>query len=106
MVASVPETDPRIPARNRTHRAYQLVDDPESAVTIAPSGRRSESSHATRIGLTGSAVNVLCRATVSHHRPTLLSIESRHDRSAFGRRCGINAASVAFASATMLSSVG
>src|SRR5215217_2520226 len=106
MVASVPDTDPRIPARNRTHLAYQLVDEPESAVTIASSGSCSESSHATRMGLTGSAASRLCRRTVSHHRLTPLSMVSRHDGSALGRRYGISAPRAAFASATMLISVG
>ena len=56
MVASVPDSDPRMPSRNRMQRAYQLVDEPESAVTIALSGRRSDSSQATRMGFTGLAV--------------------------------------------------
>ena len=44
MVASVPDSEPRYRLRNRTQRAYQFVEDPESAVTIASSGSRSESS--------------------------------------------------------------
>ena len=44
MVASVPESEPIIPWRRRTSRAYQLAAEPESEVTMAPSGSRLESS--------------------------------------------------------------
>ena len=37
----------------RRQRAYQLVDDPESAVTIAFVGSCADSSQAMRIGLMG-----------------------------------------------------
>ena len=39
IVASVPESAPRIPRRKRRWRAYQLVPEPESAVTMQPSGQ-------------------------------------------------------------------
>src|SRR6478735_11288302 len=98
MVAKVPDTDARMPERSLTHRANQLVEEPESAVTIALSGRRSDNSHATRIGFTGFAVSRHCRSSVSHQRVTLRSTPARHDWSALGRKCGIRAPSVAFAS--------
>src|ERR1700716_3603534 len=98
MVARVPDTDARMPDLSLTQRANQLVDEPESAVTIASSGSRWESSHATRIGLTGLAVSRHCRSRTSHQCATLRSTPDRHDGSAFGRRCGINAPSAALAS--------
>ena len=44
MVASVPDSEPRSRPRNRRWRAYQLAAEPESAVTIALSGNRCDSS--------------------------------------------------------------
>src|SRR3954462_2872468 len=102
MVASVPDSDPRVVAPNRKQRAYQLVDEPESPVTIASAGRRLDGSDTTRIGLTGSAESIDCRSTVSHQRATLSSTASRHDRSVFRVRSGSSSARAVFASATML----
>ena len=106
IVASVPDRDPRIPRRIRSTLAYQLATDPESAVTIASSGRTCDISHTIRIGFTGSASTMLCRSTVSHQAATFSSILSRHSRSERGARSGRSARNVAPASATMLSSVG
>src|SRR5437879_5732025 len=106
MVANVPDSDPRTPSRNFTHRAYQLVLEPESAVTIALVGSRSESSQAMRIGLVGVADNVLWRSMVSHHRDTFFSMVSRQDRSSLRRNRGISWVRAAAESATMLTSVG
>ena len=48
-MANVPDTEPRTPSVNRRHLAYQLVDDPESAVTMAlcgqPLGQFPHDSH-------------------------------------------------------------
>src|ERR1700754_4567131 len=55
MVARPPDSDPRTSPRMRRCRAYQLATEPESAVTIASSGSRSESSQTIRMGLTGLA---------------------------------------------------
>src|SRR3954470_2417105 len=55
LVARVPASDPRPPARNFRSRAYQLAAEPESEVTIALSGRRGFSSQNNSIGLIGSA---------------------------------------------------
>src|ERR1700712_1237465 len=106
MVANVPDSEPLVSPRNRTQRAYQLVDDPESAVTIARSGSRSDHSHATRIGLTGLAESIACFSIVSHHRATFFCTVSRQLRSSLRLSSGINALSAADASATMLTSVG
>src|SRR5271166_6748663 len=42
MVARFPDSEPRTPPRNRNCRAYQLADDPESAVTMASAGSRAD----------------------------------------------------------------
>ena len=55
IVASVPESAPRMPRRKRRWRAHQFVLEPESAVTMQPSGRRGLSSWKTFSGLSGSA---------------------------------------------------
>src|SRR3954452_19041064 len=81
IVAKVPDKDPLAPLGNRRHLAYQFVDDPESAVTMALLGSCSDSSHTTRIGFTGVAVNIACRSMVSHHRLTFFSTCSRQERS-------------------------
>ena len=44
MVARLPDSEPRISSRNFRLRAYQLADDPESAVTIALCGNLFDSS--------------------------------------------------------------
>ena len=44
IVARVPLSEAFIPWRSLTLRAYQLAAEPESAVRMAPSGSRSESS--------------------------------------------------------------
>src|SRR3954469_20626673 len=106
MVAKVPDNEPRTPSRKLRQRAYQLVDEPESAVTIASDGSRSESSQAIRIGFTGLADNLLCRSRVSHQRPTFSSIVSRQDLSCLRCSNGISSSRVAAAPAKMLSSVG
>ncbi len=38
IVARLPDSEPRMSPRNCRFRAYQLADEPESAVTIASSG--------------------------------------------------------------------
>src|SRR3954451_21588952 len=73
MVASVPDNDPRMLPRIRRVRAYQLAAEPESAVTMALSGMREDSSHVMRIGLIGSAETMDSRSIVSHQRETLAS---------------------------------
>src|SRR3954462_11527127 len=54
MVARGPDSDARMAPRMRRLRAYQLVEDPESAVTMALSGIRFDSSDTIAIGFTGS----------------------------------------------------
>src|SRR5680860_270121 len=55
IVASVPDSDPRMFPVNLSCRAYQLAAEPESALTMASSGSRVDSSENRRIGLIGSA---------------------------------------------------
>ena len=104
MVARLPDSDPRMSPRNRNWRAYQLADEPESAVTIALSGSRGDSSANNRSGLTISTDTIASICMVSHQRATLASMPSRHERSSLRRRCGINARSAVLASATRLTS--
>lgn len=54
MEARPPEREAIIPRRMRKSRAYQLAQEPESLVRITRSGKRGESSHVTRWGLTGT----------------------------------------------------
>ena len=83
-----------------------VVDEPESAVTMAFSGNLCDSSQAMRMGFTGLADNMLCRSIVSHHRVTPCSTPSRQDRSFLGSTSGSSAVSALSASATMFTSVG
>ena len=92
--------------RNFSCRAYQLADDPESAVTIALSGSRGDSSQNSRIGLTGSASTMASASMTSHQRATLDSIVSRQDRSSLRSSSGMSARRVAAASPTRLTSYG
>src|SRR5690242_21182434 len=71
--SSVPESEARLPRFSFTWRAYQFVDDPESAAMIASCGNTCDSSCATRCGFIGSPrseehtselqshVNLVCR---------------------------------------------
>ena len=105
-MANVPDTEPRTPSVNRRHLAYQLVDDPESAVTMALCGNRWDSSHTMRMGLAGLADSMLWRSSVSHQSETLFSTVVRHERSCFSFSNGISVSRADAASATMFSSVG
>ena len=62
-----------MPARNLRSRAYQLVAEPESAVTITSSGSRDDSSQNSSIGLIGSALIFAWRSTTVHQRATFRS---------------------------------
>src|SRR3954453_6141720 len=106
MVARLPDSDPRIRPLKRSIRAYQLADEPESAVTIASSGNLGDSSPNSSIGLTGSASTAASFAIVSHQRATSDSMPSRHERSVLRSSNGANAPSVAAASPTRLTSYG
>src|SRR3954465_14798862 len=74
IVASVPESEARFPLRSFSWRAYQFVDEPESAVMIASSGSTCESSCTTRCGFIGSASIIERRSTMSHQSRALSSI--------------------------------
>src|SRR5271166_822171 len=77
MDARPPESEVIIPRRILRSRAYQLAQEPESLVTIAPSGRRGESSQVTRCGLTGFAGCMARSSGVFHQSLTLRSTFSR-----------------------------
>ena len=66
LLAEVPDSEPRMSPRILRSLAYQLAAEPESATTIAFSGIRCDSSHTTRIGLTGSADSIAWLSIVSH----------------------------------------
>lgn len=87
-------------------RAYQLVEEPESAVMIALPGSRSDSSETIRIGLTGSAWTAASSATVCHQSATFFSTVSRQLRSSCCSISGSSACRVARLSPTRLTSVG
>src|SRR5579875_3344807 len=106
MVARLPDSEPRMLPRNLNWRAYQLADDPESAVMIALSGSLGDRSANSFIGLIGSADTSASIAMVSHQRATFFSIFSRQDRSDLRSIIGISARSVAAASPTRLTSLG
>ena len=73
---------------------------------MALSGSRCDSSDTMRIGLTGFASSIACRAMVSHQRLTFFSIFSRQARSVGPDSRGSSARRVAPASPTRLTSVG
>ena len=106
IVASVPERVPRMLPRIRMWRAYQLVPEPESAVTMASGGSCGESSANTRSGLIGSAVTAPRASSTSHQRATFPSTVSRQDRSSLRTSSGSNASRVWRASPTRLTSNG
>src|SRR6201994_435773 len=81
MVASVPDSDPRMSPRNFSWRAYQFADEPESAATMASSGSRVDSSRNSSIGLTGSAATSASASIDSHQRATSDSMPPRPDPS-------------------------
>src|SRR5690242_21895432 len=72
--SSVPESEARLPRFSFTWRAYQFVDDPESAAMIASCGNTCDSSCATRCGFIGSPrseerrVGKECRSRWAHER--------------------------------------
>jgi hypothetical protein len=72
-----------MPRRIFRSLAYQLAQDPESLVTIAFSGNRADTSHATRFGLTGSAGCIARSPKSFHQAATYFSISPRHFRSCF-----------------------
>ncbi len=106
MVARPPDTDAIMPGRIFTSRANQPVLVPESTVTIAPSGRRGDSSQNTRCGLIGLAAFIARASSTRHHSATSFSIDSRQPRSALRRRCGSSARRAAALSPTRFTSIG
>ena len=104
MVARFPDSEPRMSPRKRSCRAYQLAEEPESAVTMAFIGSRPDSSRNGSIGLTGSASTSASASIDRHHLATRSSMPSRQDRSSLRRSCGISARSAAAASPTRLTS--
>src|SRR3569833_1794044 len=66
IVVSVFDSEPRMSPRMRRLRADQLVEDPESAVTMAFSGIRFDSSDTIAIGFPGSATTAASFSTVTH----------------------------------------
>src|SRR3954467_11165711 len=106
MVASVPDSDPRMPSRSMQWRAYQFVADPLSEVMMTSSGSRRLSSQNTSSGLTGSASWWARSSSTRRHASTSSSIDCRHDRSALRVSMGSNALSVSLASPTSDTSLG
>src|SRR5680860_270123 len=94
IVASVPDSDPRMFPVNLSCRAYQLAAEPESALTMASSGSRVDSSENRRIGLIGSASTIASASIVSHQSDTFFSRSLRHERSWLRSRSGIRARKV------------
>src|SRR5438132_7102223 len=70
IVARLPERDAFIPLRSLRSPANQVVDQPESAQTIAPSGTPSESSQRTRDGAIGSISSWDVSASLRHQSAT------------------------------------
>src|SRR6478672_10406813 len=100
MDASPPESEHIMPRLMRMSRAYQFAQEPESEVMIALSGRRGDSSHTTRCGLTGLA-SAMARSSMVFHQSCMFdAIVSRHDVSAFDCRKGSKARSVSAESPT------
>ena len=106
IVASVPESEDRIPARSFTWRAHQFVEDPESAVRMHPSGSRWDSSWATSCGFMGSPGSLARSSHTRHHSSTSFSIFSRQARSSLRSSFGISSFRVSFASPTSIASIG
>ena len=106
MVASVPDSDPRMPSRSMQWRAYQFVADPLSEVMITSSGSRRLSSQNTSSGLTGSASWCARSSSTRRQASTSLSMVSRQDRSTFGSSIGSRAVRVSLASPTSETSLG
>ncbi len=106
MVASVPESAPRMPRRKRRCRAHQFVPEPESAVSITPSGSRGLSSWKTLSGFSGSAATSASRASSSHHDSISPASCSCQPRSGLRWISGSSACSVSRASPARLTSIG
>ena len=68
MVARFPDSEPRMSPRKRSCRAYQLAEEPESAVTMAFIGQPGRIAPGTSsIGLTGSASTSASASIDRHH---------------------------------------
>ncbi|CAM5713542.1 hypothetical protein SALBM135S_05002 [Streptomyces alboniger] len=106
MVASVPESDPRMEPRMRRWRAYQLAAEPESAARMTSSGSSSSSACTTYSGLTGSASTAARRCMTSHQRAVSFSIFLRQAPCFFRLSCGSRALRVSRASPVRLTSKG
>ena len=106
IVASVPESEAMFPRRRRSCRAHQFVDEPESAVTIASSGSRCDSSWTTRCGFIGSASCIARSSLIRHHSRTFSSIVSRQARSSLRLSRPFSSVSVSFASPIRKTSTG
>src|ERR1700747_2010841 len=77
MVASVPDSEPRMSPRNFSWRAYQFADEPESAATMALAGSRVDSSRNSSIGLTGLASTSASASMDRHQGSTPASMPPR-----------------------------
>src|SRR5947207_1754191 len=64
--ARPPDSEHLMPRLIFRSRAYQLAQEPESLVMIARSGRRGDSSQATRCGLIGEAGCIARSSSVFH----------------------------------------
>ncbi|MNS58766.1 hypothetical protein D3C72_916950 [compost metagenome] len=106
MLASPPDTDPIMPSRNCTSRAYQLAADPESQVTMQCSGRRLDNSRNGRWGLTPLALTMARATTVSRQRDTRFSMPFTQRSDALGSSLGSKACKVRRASPTRPTSTG
>jgi hypothetical protein len=105
-VASVPDKVAIMPRRILRLRANQLATLPESALMMALSGSRGDSSHSTRCGLIGSASESERSSTTCHHSSTLRSVSSRQERSSLRFSSGSSARRESALSPTRLTSIG
>src|ERR1041384_6524110 len=77
IVARLPDSDAIMPDRTLRSRAHHPAQVPESAVRIALSGSRGESSQNTRCGLIGSADSIARRSITFHQSATQPAMSSR-----------------------------
>src|SRR5690606_26377529 len=73
MVAKLPDREAFIPVLIFRFRAYQKVEEPESAVKIHPSGSKGDNSRNTRCGFMGLADCIALSSTVCHQSVTCFS---------------------------------
>ncbi|KAG1166110.1 hypothetical protein G6F35_018385 [Rhizopus arrhizus] len=106
MLARPPDTEPIMPSRSCTSRAYQLAAEPESQVTMHCGGKRRDSSTNGRWGLIPLACTIARSTTVSRQRATRFLIPFRQRSDFFSSSRGSKACKVRRASPTNPASTG